>query len=150
MKRNNLLLLFAGVGAYLLYRLQRSSQVARTVQFSFDKLAINLKSRTLTIVMGILNPASGSVTVRSVVGYIKFNGNDVASIETFQPVTIQGNNRTALNLIVKPQGMGIFNLLLETYKIKKEKGKLSARIEFVGNANIDGVTLPINTQLVNV
>lgn len=150
MKRNNLLLLFAGVGAYLLYRLQRSSQVARTVQFSFDKLAVNLKSRTLTIVMGILNPASGSVTVRSVVGYIKFNGNDVASIETFQPVTIQGNNRTALNLIVKPQGMGIFNLLLETYKIKKEKGKLTASIEFVGNANIDGVTLPINTQLVNV
>lgn len=150
MKRNNLLIVGAIIGAYFIYRLQRSSQVARSVQFSFDKLTVNVKNRTLVFVMGILNPASGSVTVKSVVGYIRVNGSDIASVETFQPVKVEGNKKSQLNLIIKPQGTGIVSLLMDLYKVKKEKGKLSANIQFVGNANVDGVTLPINAQLLDV
>lgn len=150
MNRNTLLLVLAGAGAFLLYTLQRKSQVARSVQFSFDKLSVSIKNKTIQFVMGILNPASGSILVKSVVGQIMFNNKSIASIETFEPITIEGNKKTQINLIIKPSGMGIFQLLIDFYKIKQAGQKASANIVFKGFANVDNVTMPISSELVNV
>lgn len=150
MNRNTLMLLVAGAGAFLLYTLQRKSQVARSVQFSFDKLSVSLKNKTIQFVMGILNPASGSVLVKSVVGQIYFNEKSIASVETFQPITIEGNKKTQLNLLIRPSGVGIFQLIIDFIKLKQSNQRASANIVFKGFANVDNVTMPISTELVNV
>lgn len=137
-------------GAVLIYVLQRKSQVAKSVQFSFDKLNVSLKNKTINFVLGILNPASGSVMVKSVVGQLVFNDKTIASVETFQPITIEGNKKTQINLLIKPSGVGILQLIVDFIKIKKAGQKQSANVTFTGYANVDGVTMPINSELVNV
>lgn len=145
-----LLLLLGVAGAVFLYTVQRKSQVARSVLFSFDKLNVSLRNKTINFVLGILNPANASILVKSIVGQIIFNGNAIASVETFQPITIEGNKKTQINLLIKPSGVGIFQLLIDFYKMKQANQKATANIIFKGFANVDNITMPIETQLANV
>lgn len=136
-----------GGGALLFIMLQRKKQIAKTAQFSFDKLGLNIKKGGLNVVLGVLNPAAGSIRINSVVGFLKINGRDVASVESFTPINVAGNAKTALPLLLKPSGGGIVSLVKSVIDAKKQGKKSSFKVTFVGNSNIDGMTLPISTVL---
>lgn len=137
-----------GAGALLFFVLQRKKQIARTAQFSFDKLGLNLKQGGLNVTLGVLNPAAGSITINSVVGFLKVNGVDVATVQNFTRTTVAGNAKTPLQLLLKPSGTGIFQTVKKIIAAKKAGNKQAFKVTFVGNSNIDGMTLPISTQLV--
>lgn len=147
MRKSNLPWLLGGA-ALIFIMLQRKKQIAKTAQFSFDKLGLNLKQGGLNVVLGVLNPAAGSIRINSVVGYLKINGVDVASVSNFTPVNVAGNAKTPLPLLLKPSGSGIFATIKKIIEARKAGTKQSFKVTFVGNSNIDGMTLPINTQLV--
>lgn len=136
------------VGAGIVFlMLSRKKQIAKTAQFSFDKLGLNLKQGGLNVVLGVLNPAQGQITINSVVGFLKVNGKDVASVQAFKPVTVLGNAKTALPLLLKPSSGGIISLIRDYIRARKAGDKTSVKITFVGNSNVDGLTLPISTVL---
>jgi hypothetical protein len=137
-----------GGGLFLFFMLQRKKTIAKTAQFSFDKLNLNLKKGGLNVVLGVLNPAAGSIRINSVVGFLKINGRDVATVESFVPVNVQGNAKTALPLLLKPSSGGIVSLVKSVIEAKKKGQKSGFKVTFVGNSNIDGMTLPISTVLI--
>lgn len=147
MKRSKLPWLLVGAGI-IFVMLQRKKQIAKTAQFSFDKLGLNLRQGGLNVVLGVLNPAQGSITINSVVGFLKVNGVDVASVENFKRTVVAGNAKTPLPLLLKPSGSGIFTTIKKIIDAKKAGDKTKFKVTFVGNSNIDGMTLPISTQLV--
>lgn len=146
MAKNKLTWIIGGA-ALLFIILQRKKQIAKTAQFSFDKLGLNLKQGGLNVVLGVLNPAAGSIRINSVVGFLKVNGVDVASVSNFTPVNVAGNAKTPLPLLLKPSGGGIFSTIRNVLQARKSGQKQKFKVTFVGNSNIDGMTLPINTTL---
>lgn len=146
MKGKNLVLL-AGAGALALIMLSRKKQIAKSAQYSFEKIGVDLKKRKVKVTLGILNPAQGSIRINSVVGLLKINGKDVATVENFSPVTVAGNAKTMLPLTLTPSLSGITDLIRSYIATRQQKGKVSAKVTFVGSSNVDGMTLPISTTL---
>jgi LEA14-like dessication related protein len=141
------LIYLLGAAAVAAIVLSRKKQIVKTAQYSFEKLGVDLKKRAVIVTLGVLNPAQGSVRINSVVGFLRVNGRDVASVENFVPVTIRGNNKTMLPLTLKPVLSGITDLVRSYIQIRKEKGKASARVTFAGSSNVEGITVPIQTTL---
>lgn len=146
MKGKNLLLL-AGAGALALIMLSRKKQIAKSAQYSFEKIGVNLARRKVIVTLGILNPAQGSIRINSVVGLLRINGRDVATVENFTPVTVAGNAKSLLPLTLSPSLSGITDLIRSYIQMRKDKKKSPAKVTFTGSSNVDGMTLPIQTTL---
>jgi LEA14-like dessication related protein len=146
MKGKNLLLL-AGAGALALIMLSRKKQIAKSAQYSFEKIGVNLARRKVIVTLGILNPAQGSIRINSVVGLLRINGRDVATVENFTPVTVAGNAKSMLPLTLTPSLSGITDLIRSYIQMRKDKKKSPAKVTFAGSSNVDGMTLPIQTTL---
>jgi hypothetical protein len=91
----------------------------------------------------MLNPSGSSANLNSIVGSLFIKGNEVATVENFTKVTITPKSKSFIDLTITPSGLGI----LTTIKSLLKKGGLkNLSAEFKGNANIDGVTVPLDIQ----
>lgn len=142
--------LFGAVALYAILKLKRGATIANRALFSIDKMNVDIRKRQINLILGILNPASGSIKINSVVGNLVLNGQSIASIENFTGLVVKGNAKSFLSLIMKPSGMGIVNLLIDFINAKKNKEKTTAVVQFIGTANVDGIAIPINTKMLDV
>lgn len=142
--------IFGAIALYAILKLKRGATIANRALFSIDKMSVDIKKRQINLILGILNPASGSIKINSVVGNLVLNGQSIASIENFTGLIVEGNAKSFLSLIMKPSGIGIINLAIDFVNAKKNKEKTSANVKFVGTANVDGIAIPINTTMLDV
>jgi LEA14-like dessication related protein len=146
MKGKNLLYIGAA-GLLALVIFSRKKQIAKSAQYSFEKIGVNLARRKVIVTLGILNPAQGSIRINSVVGMLRINGRDVATVENFAPVNVAGNAKSMLPLTLSPSLSGITDLIRSYIQMRKDKKKSPAKVTFTGSSNVDGMTLPIQTTL---
>jgi hypothetical protein len=89
----------------------------------------------------MLNPSGSSANLNSIVGSLIIRGNEVATVENFTKVNIAPKSKSFIDLTITPSGLGI----LSTVKSLVKKGGLkNLSAQFRGNANIDGVTVPLD------
>ena len=144
MKSTNFLLIAAG--AALVYMLIGKKRLAAATQFSLEKIGIDLKAKKIKIGLGANNPTNASATINSIVGALYVDGKQIASIESFAKATIQPNAKSIVNLDLKPTLVGIWTTLKQIIKSKGQSAQ-ALKATFVGNANVDGISLPIKTTL---
>lgn len=140
------LLGFAALSAAALYFLSRKKQFVKSAVFTFEKLDFDLKKKKILVKLGILNPTGQTATINSVVGNLSVNGSPIATVENFEKMNISATGKSFLNLKLSPSVAGIWTVLKNFVKAKfKGTGKSTAI--FTGTANVNGVSIPINTKL---
>lgn len=137
MKLKNLFLIL-GAGAVAFYFF-RKKKLANALQYSIE--AISIKGTKIFLKLGLLNPTGTPANFNSFVGILFIKGNEVATVENFTKVTITPKSKSFIDLTITPSGLGI----LSTVKSLIKKGGLkNLSAQFRGNANIDGITVPID------
>ena len=138
MKKNWIYFLLIG-GAIAYFYGKRKLQ--QSIQFSFE--SIKLSGTKIIVRLGMLNPSGSSANLNSIVGSLFVKGNEVATVENFTKVKITAKSKSFIDLTITPSGLGI----LTTIKTLTKKGGLkNLSAEFKGNANIDGVTVPLDIK----
>ena len=143
MKMTNLFAL--GLLGFGIWMFIRKSSVAKNVLFSFEKLDADIRKQKILMTMGVYNPTSTPIEFNSVVGALLLNGKQIALVESFQKTTIAGIARTNILITLRPSVVGILQTIQDIVKAKLKGIKLSA--SFVGSANVDGITFPVETKL---
>lgn len=134
-----------GALGFGIWYILRKSSVAKSAQFSFENIDVDLRKQKVLMTLGVLNPTNTPLTFNSVVGNLLLNGNQVATIDSFEQVTIAPTAKTNIKITLRPSVVGIFSTIKDIVKSKLQGRKVNA--EFVGNANIDGITFPVKTKL---
>jgi LEA14-like dessication related protein len=143
MKMTNLFAL--GLLGFGIWMFIRKSSVAKNVLFSFEKLDADIRKQKILMTMGVYNPTTTPIEFNSVVGALLLNGKQIALVESFQQTTIEPTAKTNILITLRPSVVGIFQTIQDIVKAKLKGVKLSA--SFVGSANIDGITFPVETKL---
>jgi LEA14-like dessication related protein len=89
-----------------------------------------------------MNPTGSSATINSIVGSVYVKGSAVATIENYTTTIVSPKSKSFLDLTVTPSGAGILSFVRSL--ISTGTKNLSA--EFKGNANIDGITVPLDIK----
>ena len=134
-----------GALAFGLWFVLRKSSVAKNATFSFEKLDVDIKKLKILMTLGISNPTNTPIGLNSVVGALMLNGKQIASIESFDQTTIAPTAKTNVRLTLRPSAIGVFQTIKDVWKTKLQGAKINA--EFVGSANVDGITFPIKSTL---
>lgn len=143
MKIGNLIAI--GALGFGLWYILRKKSVATNAQFSFEKLDVNIPKQKVIMTLGVMNPTNNTITFNSVVGALLLNGNQVATIESYDKTIIAPTAKTNIVLSLRPSVIGIFQTIKDVWKSKLQGAKINA--EFVGSANVDGITFPVKTKL---
>lgn len=134
-----------GALGFGLWYILRKKSIATNAQFSFEKLDVNLQKQKIMMTLGVMNPTNGTITFNSVVGALLLNNNQVATVESYDKKIIAPTAKTNLTLSLRPTLVGVFQTIKDLWKSKLQGAKINA--EFVGSANVDGITFPIKTKL---
>jgi LEA14-like dessication related protein len=138
-------LIGVGVGAAILLYLVGRKKLSGSATFSFEKFNVDfVKKKAIIITLGVNNPTSQSLNINSIVGNLILSGKVVASVETFNKINVMPNAKTLIDLTVKPSLVGMAQIAIALAK-KTEKAA-DLKLKFVGNGNVDGIAIPINTQ----
>lgn len=116
-------------------------KLQQSIKFSFESL--KLSGTKIIVRLGMLNPSGSSATLNSLVGSLIVKGNEVATIENFTKTIIAPKSKSFIDVTITPSALGVLTTLKSLFK-KGGIANLSAQI--VGNANIDGVTFPIDVK----
>lgn len=127
-------------------KLKAKKTLSNVVSFTFKSLKIDWKKLQIIVGLGIQNPSNGTAKLNSLVGSLFIDNKEIASVTSFQPLQIEANQVSILNVQLKPSLLGIFGTLKKLVKSKGANLK-GINAEFKGNANVDGFTFPVNTKL---
>jgi LEA14-like dessication related protein len=137
MKRNWIYLLLIG-GAFAYFYGKKKLQ--QSIQFTLE--SVKLSNTKLIVRLGMLNPTGSSATINSIVGSIYIKGSAVATVENYTKIKILPKSKSFIDLTVTPSGAGVFSFV----KSLISTGTKNLSAEFKGNANIDGITIPLDIK----
>ena len=100
----------------------------------------NKKSKTLVLMLRIINPSNTTLTLTSIVGDVIFNGSYIASLDYRKPIDISPNESKTININLLPnlEFAGIVASML----VKGVKKALSGTFVVKGNVNAEGILTP--------
>jgi len=137
MKKNWIYLLLIG-GAFAYFYGKRKLQ--QSIQFTLE--SVKLSGTKLIVRLGMLNPTGSSATINSIVGSIYIKGSAIATVENYTTIKILPKSKSFIDLTVTPSGVGVFSFV----KSLINTGTKNLSAEFKGNANINGITIPLDIK----
>lgn len=126
-------------GAALVYLLTRASTINN---LNFVPRGLSFIGSSIRVVIGVQNPTSASLTLRSVSGSLIVNGNTFGNVSDFQPAILAANSETPVALIFSPSLFGIADTVITAL----EDGSTAISASLQGIANLDNNALPINVN----
>jgi hypothetical protein len=134
---NKLILpLLAGAALFIYYKKVRIDKNVAAVRFNLKQ--VKLSGTNIILKVGVLNASSQSATLNSIVGDLVLSGNTIATVKSFNPVSIKPAAETDIEIILVPTGLGILTTIANLVGGKKIKG-----FTFNGRANVNNMLLPI-------
>lgn len=135
------------IGAGALYFFSKKISLAKNAQFSLEKISINWKKKFINLVLGVNNPTSGTITINSILGTLRVNANDIATVESNTSITVKPYGKVMVPLILKPSVLGLFSTLKSFFTQKFDDTKKS-QVHFNGTAAAGNFNIPIKARLV--
>lgn len=135
------------IGAGALYFFSKKISLAKNAQFSLEKISINWKKKFINLVLGVNNPTSGTITINSILGTLRVNANDIATVESNTSITVKPYGKVMVPLILKPSVLGLFSTLKTFFTQKFDETKKS-QVHFTGTAAAGTFNIPINARLI--
>lgn len=134
--------LFIVAGIAALYFFGKSRLTKLKILFRGFKVTGKIWAPKFNLKFGLQNPTSETANLQSIVGEVYANGKIIANVSTFDPLIIQANKETPLNLIAEPVGISIAKTVIDFIKTKNK-----LNIEFKGSATVDNIVYPLNDTL---
>lgn len=131
------LLLYGAIGFAAWYLFRKSHAVSTLV---YIPRGIGFGNGGMQITIGVQNPTSTALTLRSIAGTVFLNGDSVGNISDFNAQVIAPNQETPVTLVLSPNVFGIAQLATEAIK----NGLDSASFSVSGFANVDDNTFPVS------
>ena len=128
------------VGAWLFVR---KGIVAQRTNWRFGGFSLNWKKKIVNVTLFAGNPIGDSLTLQSLSGDLYLVGRPIASISSFDQQTIAPFSESPINLIMRPNFIGLASTALAL--IKSGTQNLKGKLRFVGTANIQNIPVPIDT-----
>lgn len=138
MKTTDLLLLAGGAAAIYYF----GSRVNTLSGLNFVPRGLSFVGGAARIVVGVQNPSSYPLTLRSVAANLIVNGNTFGNVSGFIPVVIAPNSETPVPLLFTPSIFGIAADILDA--VNRDSLAVTAALQ--GSANVDNNSLPLNLQ----
>ena len=138
MKKGLLVILAGATALYFIAKKSLSSKLL----FQIDNLGSKGKwyNPIIVISLRVLNPSNQSAKLNSITGELFLNGKLISNVTSFVPQNISAKAESIIKLEAQPGITGAASLLLDILQNKKAGYK----IKFDGNANVDGIVVPIN------
>jgi len=151
--KNIFLLGIVAAGAYVFLS---KKNFAKSANFSFEKMSMNLKKKQIYVTLGVSNPTGQQLLIKSIVGNLIMNGTVIAAIESFVPTKISATAKSSIKLQLIPSAAGIFQQakifiqnILKKEKEGAKKTKKTITATFKGAANVEGATFPLDIKLMS-
>lgn len=127
-------------GAAAIYLLAKKS-LASKLQFSFKSFSTSgsITKPKLNIQLSALNPSNQSAKINSIVGELYVNSQFIGDVSSFTPQVILPNAESTVSFQITPSLLSAFSVV-KGLIFNKGKGY---KFEFKGNANVDGLVIPI-------
>lgn len=113
-------------------------KLQQSIQFSLE--SVKLSGTKIIVRLGMMNPTGSSATVNSIVGSIYVKESAVATVENYTTIKILPKSKSFIDLTITPSGIGILSFVRSLIN----QGIKNISAQFKGNANIDGVTVPLD------
>jgi len=136
--RNVLLIIGGAAALYFLGRYKFSQKISFLLRGV--RAGGGLTNPQILIDLAIQNPTNQKATLKSITGDISINGQYIANLSAFGDQVIQPNSESLIKLNARPSATGVGQFLVTLFR-ERQQG-ISAT--FVGTANVDGVTYPVN------
>lgn len=95
----------------------------------------------LRVNIGIQNPSNQQFVVRSIVGQLQANGENIGNVSTFQATVINPNSEAILPVYVRLNPIGI---VTDIIALIQGGGGISQTIRLKGTANVNNTLAPID------
>lgn len=136
-------LILAGVAGAIFFLGKKKVVKKATGMAKFEIKKVFLRGLNPVIRIGVLNPSNQSITINSFVGGLLLNDNsEVAKVKNFKRTQIKASAESDFELTLVPSSVGVFQALKTIFS--KKLGDMN--IKLVGNANVNGMVLPINLR----
>ena len=135
--KNRDLLIFGAVGVALWWIFGKAHAISTLI---FIPRGVSFNSGAMQIQVGVQNPTSAPLSLRSIAGSVYMNGNPIGNLSDFQSQLIAPNQETVVNISVAPNVFGLAQLAVSALK----DGISSASFSVSGYANVDNNTFPVN------
>lgn len=113
---------------------ERLNYLITSADWDFEILQI-----TVRINVGIQNPTSSSLDFNSLVGSVYLNGEYLANVNSFQPVTILPNAQTNIQIIAYVSTLSMAGELIDW--LKTPSGVITS---LKGTVNVGNMAVPID------
>jgi hypothetical protein len=137
-----IIFIIAGItGLYFLAK----RNLAKKVQFSLSNVSTSgtvLKPK-IRISFLALNPSNQSATIKSIVGSLTVNNQFVGDVTSFIDQKILPNAQSIITVEITPSIISSLQTILHIIKNKSKNYNFS----FKGNANVEGVVIPIENTI---
>lgn len=128
-------------GGIILWLLTKAQSIG---SLNFVPRGLSTSSGAVLVQLGIQNPTSNQITLRSLVGSLIVNGSNVGDVSNFTTTTIQPNSETGIIVRVTPNYLGLASGLLNSIE---DFGATQLTASLQGSANVEGQTLPLQIRL---
>ena len=139
--KKNIIWILAGAAA--IYILAKRS-LSKKLQFDFSSVGTSgtVTSPKIVVHMAALNPSNQSATINSIVGELYVNKKFLGNVTSFTSQKILPKASSDVSFTIKPSLLSALPII-KSIVTNKQKGYT---FEFKGNANVDGIVIPIETS----
>lgn len=129
------------IGGLIAWFLLRKARTISSLQFV--PLDISLSGGSLNLVIGVQNPTSNPLTLRSLIGGLYVDGQRVARISDFTTQIVQPNAETPVMINVAPD---LFGLVSGVVNAIKNGLPTTNHMQLQATANIDNQPFAVKTD----
>lgn len=136
------LLLVGGVATWYLLRMR---SLGTNINFILRNIRVkggSILQPNIELTIGAQNPTNQAATLKSLVGTIEYQGQTIASFNSFDQVVIQGNTETIIKINAIPNVLSVLNVIKQII-INRQPGKV---ISITGKANVNNIVVPLNSS----
>lgn len=130
-------------GAAAIYLLAKRS-LSKKLQFDFSSVGTSgsVTSPKINVTFAALNPTNQQATINSIVGELYVNNKFLGNVTSFVSQKILPKSSSNVSFTIKPSLLSALPIIKSIIS-NKQKGY---SFTFKGNANVDGILIPIETS----
>lgn len=117
----------------------RKGEAVKSLNVNVTRVDYNRTSKNFVLFVRIINPANSTITVKSIVGDILWNGTYGATLSYLKETIIGAGEERTIQIPVKPN-LDWVNLITEV--LKKGKQAFNGTFEIKGVVNAEGLVVP--------
>ena len=127
-----------------LYYIISKRSLSKSLQFDFSSVGTSgsLTSPNIVVHFTALNPSNASATINSIVGELYVNNKFLGNVTSFNAQKILPKASSDVSFNIKPSLLSALPII-KSILTNKTKGY---SFTFKGNANVDGILIPIETS----